>query len=183
MELYWYFEPNPAYLRYTNHFMKVSWTICVTGPVNLRALKISVKCNWAVAGMEGQNCCFSRNGREFVLEAAVTSPLFCMFFWPCSTRKWSTIIMLMLKTDPACARQVIRNGTLTNAWMVTGLILCLGSLDFDKCVYASQKNWLFCICISVHSHTPSEHQNNHLDSLTISSGILVSISTKLFVQH
>lgn len=138
MELFQYFESNPAYLRYTNHFMEVSRTICVTCPVNLRVLTISVKCNWDVIGIKGQNCCFSRNGRKFGLEAAVTSPLLCMFFWPCSTWKWSTITTLVLTTDPAHAREVIRNGSLTNARIITGLIPCLGSLDFDKCAYASQ---------------------------------------------
>lgn len=52
MELFWYFKPNPAYLRDTNHFIEVSRTICIPGLVDLRSLKISVKCNWAVFGMK-----------------------------------------------------------------------------------------------------------------------------------
>lgn len=51
MELFQYFEPNFDHLRYTNHYMENNRTICVTGPVNLRALTISVKSSRAVTGM------------------------------------------------------------------------------------------------------------------------------------
>lgn len=46
--------------------------------------------------------------------------------------------MLVLTTNPAQERRVIRNGNLTNVITGTILIPRLGSLDFDKCAYASK---------------------------------------------
>lgn len=61
--------------------------------------------------------------------------------------------MIALTMEPTHARQVLRNGSLTNARMIIGLIPCLGSLDLDKCAYAIQKftvlHLSFCLFLQI----------------------------------